>query len=125
MASPSEIQRGGAIFCSQDCYYKHQGPTSIEEQVSTALDMLCIQHSPQTSFQDTRFIFDEYIPPNILIEVQGDYWHNREDARKRDQRKARWAKKSGYELILIWENEINERGAWSLVIERVLPLLER
>lgn len=43
--------------------------------------------------------------------------------RKSDAEKAIWAVENGYHLVILWQHEIEELGAWPLVRNRVLPLL--
>lgn len=100
-----------------------QSPTSIELAVAVALDICGIEHISQYRPDGHSRIYDELIPPNILIEIHGDYWHSMEKAKVRDTEKATWAEENGFTLIVIWEHEIKEQGAWSLVHERILPLL--
>jgi len=113
-----------------------QSPTSIEIEVAAALDELGIAHVGQYRPDGYSRPFDEFIEPNILIEVNGDYWHGnplrfpivKQDhrqtlTRKRDKTKAAWAKKHGYNLCVIWENEIKSAGARALIEERVVPLV--
>jgi len=97
-----------------------QSPTSIELQVATALDICGVEHQSQYRPDGYSRPFDEFIPPNTLIEIQGDYWHGpeRPKQQKRDTQKAQWAVENGYELIVIWEHEIKERGAWAIIAER-------
>ena len=45
----------------------------------------------------------------ILIEVFGDYWHNRPDWHERDIRRLKSFKKNGYSTIIFWEHEIYKR----------------
>lgn len=102
-----------------------QSPTSIEVAVAAALDAHDIAHVPQFRPEGCRFIFDEFIFPGLLLETNGTYWHGPEHPKQqeRDIVKAAWADEHGYHLVVIWEHEIKERGAWSLIHERVLPLL--
>jgi len=102
-----------------------QSPTSIEIELAVALDILGIEHATQRRPRGCTYVFDEFVPPNIMIEAHGDYWHNLPKSKARDIRKARWAKDHGYQLVVLWEHEIKETGAWSLVINRVMPLLEK
>ena len=44
--------------------------------------------------------------PKKIIELFGDYWHNREDVKKRDKERLRTYKKYGYETLVIWQNEL-------------------
>ena len=102
-----------------------QSPTSIEIQTSAALDIMGIEHQSQYRPDGYSCIYDELIPPDTLIEIHGDYWHgdNFPEQQQRDAEKAQWADDNGYRLVVIWEHEIKRQGAWSLVIERVLPMM--
>lgn len=102
-----------------------QSPTSIEIALAAALDICGIEHQGQFRPEGCRFTYDEFIHPTLLVEAHGTYWHGPQKPRvqKRDAEKAQWAKENGYHLVIIWEHEIKERGAWALVHERVLPLL--
>jgi len=98
-----------------------QSPTSIELQVAAALDIMGIEHQPQYRPDGYGCVYDELVPPDILIEIHGDYWHGDTfpEQQQRDAAKAQWAEDNGFELVTIWEHEINEFGAWALVMERV------
>jgi len=81
--------------------------------------------------------FDFYVPnSNLLVEVNGDYWHaNPEiydesdiisypggevvvgEIRKRDQSKINLAEKTGYNVLEVWESDIENKT--SLVVEQV------
>jgi len=103
-----------------------KSPTSIELKVSAALDICGVDHQSQYRPDGYSRIFDEFIPPNILIEINGDWWHSESAApgiRIRDEEKARWATENGYRVIVFWELEIKKYGAWSLVLDQVAPLL--
>lgn len=103
-----------------------RSPTSIEVEVSGALDVTNILHKMQYRPDGCSYIFDEFIPSDILIEVHGDYWHGpqRPEQQERDADKADWAQENGYTLVVLWEHEIKEFGAWPLVRNRILPLCE-
>lgn len=102
-----------------------QSPTSIEIIVSDALDEMDIKHEIQYRPNGYSRIFDEFIPPCLLIEVNGNYWHGpeRPEQQKRDAEKMRWAKNHGFIPIVFWEHEIEKYGAEDLIRERILPLL--
>ena len=103
-----------------------QSPTSIELQVAAALDIMGIEHQPQYRPDGYSCVYDEFVPPATLIEIHGDYWHGDQqpENQKRDAEKAQWAADNGFDLVTIWEHELKEQGAWSLTIERVLPLVK-
>jgi len=44
-----------------------------------------------------------------IIELYGDYWHNREDAKERDINRLRTYKKYGYKTLIIWEHELTNK----------------
>jgi len=105
---------------AQGCYDGvFQSPTSIEIQIAAALDIMGIEHQTQYRPEGYSRIYDEFIPPHTLIEVQGDYWHGpkRPENQKRDAQKAQWAAENGFELLVIWEHEIKERGARAIVAQ--------
>jgi very-short-patch-repair endonuclease len=65
-------------------------------------------------------IYDFYLPEyNILIEVDGDFWHCNPETRnnpecktqhiniENDKIKSQWALDNGYKLLRFWENDIN------------------
>jgi len=109
-----------------------RSPTSIEIAVSEALDGLAVIHICQFRPPKCGYVFDEFVPPLLLIEVHGTYWHSdprsydkgqltaiQLDRCERDQRKARWAVEHGYRLAVFWEADIRTLGADAL-IRRVL-----
>ena len=56
-----------------------------------------------------RFVCDFAIPEKkIIIECDGDYWHNREDIKKKDKAKNAYLKVSGWVLLRFWEHEIKD-----------------
>ncbi len=118
-----KISEGLRAAHARGCYDGvFQSPTSIELQVAAALDIMGIEHKSQYRPDGYGRIYDEFIPPNILVEVQGDYFHSDEHfpgIEKRDAEKALWARDNEYNLIAIWEHEIKEGGAWSVVQEKL------
>ena len=100
-----------------------QSPTSIELQVAAALDILGIEHQSQYRPDGYSCIYDEFVPPYTLIEIHGDYFHSEEHfpgIEQRDAEKAQWAEDNGFELVVIWEHEIREQGADSIIAQRIL-----
>ncbi|GAG38348.1 unnamed protein product, partial [marine sediment metagenome] len=63
---------------------------------------------------DGRIIIDGFIPDFInyngqkrIIELYGDYWHNLLDYKERDNRRKISYKKYGYDLLVVWQTELN------------------
>ena len=48
------------------------------------------------------------IIPNIIIEVDGKYWHNYPDGKLIDKIRNDELINVGYKIIRFWENEFNE-----------------
>jgi len=62
---------------------------------------------------DGEIIIDSFCPDFInynnqkkIIELYGDYWHNRKEVIKRDKRRLKIYKQYGYQTLIIWENEL-------------------
>jgi len=94
--------------------------TSIELALYGELDRLHIGHTPQYSPQGYSRIYDAFVHPDILVEMQGDYWHSRPEQQIVDEHKEAWAYDHGYKYAVIWECEIKEIGIGQLVADRIL-----
>lgn len=101
-----------------------QSPASIEIETADAMDELGLEYDQEYRPDGYSRPFDFLVGDNVLVEVQGDYWHTLPGARGRDAEKACWAKNNGYKIVEIWEHEINDLGGLKIVEERVLPLLD-
>lgn len=97
-------------------------PISKPEKIfKSILNDLCIEHKQQ--FRVGFYTFDFMIPrenkPNLLIEIQGDYWHSLPNIRHKDKRKESYITNNfthNYELKQIWEHELctKDRIIWLL-----------
>lgn len=63
-------------------------------------------NSVDGSFELDGKIFDYKVGKKILIELDGEYWHSKEDAIKNDKMKNQIAKEQGYELIRVSDSEV-------------------
>ena len=43
-----------------------------------------------------------------IIELYGDYWHNRLEVKERDKRRIKTYKKYGYKTLIVWEHELKD-----------------
>jgi G:T-mismatch repair DNA endonuclease (very short patch repair protein) len=106
--------------------HQYNGSSKLETKISEVLNLLSISYS--TQFPLKGKIFDFKIEnTNILIEVNGDYWHcnpnkyNEDDIVKfnggrnkvsdiwkKDQEKKYKAENLGFKVIYIWEDEIKK-----------------
>lgn len=53
-----------------------------------------------------KYQVDIFIEPDVVVECRGDYWHNRQDVRERDQKRDRELSEAGYRVFSFWEYEI-------------------
>lgn len=95
-----------------------KNPTAPEKSFALMLEELGIEYETQKIVGGK--IYDFYIPvKNMLIEVDGDYWHSKDKELKEmtmvqkktfynDLRKNAIAKNFGYELERVWEGELSD-----------------
>lgn len=63
---------------------------------------------------DGKLIINGFCPDfvnkdnNKIIEMYGDYWHNKLKLKKRDKRRIITYKKHGYKTLVIWEHELKD-----------------
>lgn len=120
-------------FCSLNCRaasnaasFGRSRPTSIETETYEALTALGIGFERQHPIG--WYVTDAFIPEtNTIVEAMGDYYHaNPEvypepiyDMQKRtvarDRRRRTYFANHGYSLIELWEKDIREQGALTLL----------
>lgn len=104
---PAKIKLGEGSFCSLKCYHTAKGDTSIEFMIEEEIKKLGFTYEKKK--QISKWNADFYIPHlNLVVECDGDYWHNRPGARKKDKRKDLNLRKRGYDVVRIWEHEIKK-----------------
>lgn len=92
--------------------------TDIELEVDNILKELNVEYSFQKAI--SRCHVDFFIPPKLVIEVNGCYWHGHTACQKEISKKQlRWRAKdanrykflrnAGYELILIWGCQLKKK----------------
>jgi G:T-mismatch repair DNA endonuclease (very short patch repair protein) len=94
--------------------------SNLEDYFSTILDSLNIKYIRFFYAKDIKAFYDFYLPKyNIIIEVDGDFWHCNPNTKyaepsyntqrknlKRDKQKTEWAQQNGFKLLRFWENDI-------------------
>lgn len=93
-------------------------PTSIELKVKEQLDYYNIRYIQQKHINDgeRNYYLDFYIPSfKLVIECNGDYWHNKQDRKERDRRLETYVKSTGRNIVFIWEHEINDE--WFCILD--------
>ena len=94
--------------------------SKLEFKFEGLLTGLNLEYTHSFYIPSIKKIYDFYLPEyNILIEVDGDFWHcnpknfpnptckTQEINLKNDQYKNQWALENGYTLLRFWENDIN------------------
>jgi very-short-patch-repair endonuclease len=94
--------------------------SNLEYKFESLLELLDIKYIHSYYIENINKIYDFYLPEyNILIEVDGDFWHcnpinhaaleckTQEINITNDKFKTQWAIDNGYKLLRFWENDIN------------------
>jgi len=98
-----------------------QTNTSIEIRMQKLLDKNQIKYLHPFNFND-KFACDfALVEKKIIIECDGDYWHNREDIKNRDKSKNAYIKACGWKMLRFWESDINNNI--NEVEKRIIPNL--
>jgi len=88
--------------------------TSIELAIRAALDSWGVAYIP--SYRIGGYEADIFIPcANLVIECDGDYWHNLPGRKESDAERDVFMRALGYEVVRIWERDINEDAKEALV----------
>lgn len=118
--------------------FNYNGTSKLETVISESLNNLSIGYTTQYPLGGKLFDF-KISNTNILIEVNGDYWHCNptiyqineniklpggykkvSDIWKKDEIKRKIAEKKGYKVVYIWEEEIKKSNDInSLVISKL------
>ena len=94
------------VFCSFVCYRRFVGETFPERAVRTALEAqgVTVLREYKAAGRD---VFDLYAPAaNLLIEVDGDYWHRSEKVKARDTAKSERARARGFSVVRVSESVV-------------------
>jgi len=121
---PASIKEFNNHFCSRRCHgcytiYNQKNPSNIEKKLANYL----IEHKISfiCQFKYKLGIADFYIKPNLIVEVDGVYWHNLPEVKERDKRQTLYLEGEGYKVLHLWENEVNENP--QECIKRILKLI--
>jgi len=66
-----------------------------------------IKHKPIINIKH-KYQCDIFIEPNIIIECDGDYWHNYPNLREIDKTRNKELQEKNYVIIRFWEKDIRE-----------------
>ena len=110
-------------------YIKENGLTpvsNLEKYFSKLMDGCGIEYYQQFYVREIKALYDFKIKgKNILIEVDGDFWHCNPDTKHKipvtehqrknltkDKIKTKWTLENGYTLLRFWETDINDKPEW-------------
>ena len=81
--------------------------TKIELKIEALLIENDINHQKQVPLCNVAIV-DFYLPDKkLVVQCDGDYWHNRPGAQERDKRQDKVLTQNGYTVIRLWEHDIN------------------
>jgi len=87
--------------------------TKPEIKMKEILDELGIDYIHQfwTSEAEKPSLVDFYLPDfNLIIEVDGVYWHNFPKGNLKDHEKTAMFKKAGYRVLRVWQNHFTKQS---------------
>ena len=90
---------------SRDCQYGKR--TKPELLAKKLLEKLGIKFEAQKVIVD-KFQVDFYLGDKNILEIDGRYWHTREDVKRKDKGRNAYLKKCGYTVYHIWDDELSE-----------------
>lgn len=85
--------------------------TKIEVKLQNLLKELNINFKTHEYINDIKHSYqcDIYIPSKkLVIEADGEYWHNYPYGLEKDHIRTKELKEAGYEILRFWETEINK-----------------
>lgn len=118
--------------------FRYNGTSNLETKISEVLNYLSVSYTTQFILKGKLFDF-RLSNTNILIEVNGDYWHCNPNKYKidevvrfpgreekvsniweKDKKKREIAEKEGFKVIYIWEDEIKKSdNLYELVYNKI------
>lgn len=84
-----------------------KSPSSIEKKFAKELDRCNIFYIQQFVILE-RFKVDFLINDDIIVECDGDYWHNLSNIKEKDKIRDKILTENGYKVFRFWEHEIND-----------------
>lgn len=100
--------------------HKQYGTSNLEKRfASEYLDVLGVEYVYQFEAKDIGRFYDFYLPnDNLIIEVDGDYYHSfgltyeqmcpmQKRNKRVDELKDKWALMHGMPILRFWEHDIN------------------
>jgi very-short-patch-repair endonuclease len=110
--------REGSLAASKKLSTLGFGFTKPENEMANLLNKLEIKFERIRPIKNIEHFYacDFFIEPNIIIEIDGKYWHDYPNGREIDKIRDRELKDAGYKILRFWEYEIDE--------DKVIDLLD-
>lgn len=107
---------GAHRFCSVACYRRFKGETRLEAAVRIVLTEATIPFEQEAKVG--RWAVDFLVAGRIVLEADGDYWHQRPGVRERDSRRDAKLARLGYTVVRLSEADVMARPATVLTALR-------
>lgn len=109
-----DLKRGRGNFCTYRCYLTYRGPSLLEEKMERVLNLAGIKFEREIKFK--RFHVDFLLSDlKIVIECDGEHWHQKLVNQERDKRKEELLKSLGYKVLRFSGTTINKFSDKQLV----------
>ena len=106
-------KKGQGSFCSKALFYPIQRESSIEKKVRYALQKAHINFLQEAKIGKYRADF--LLPQHgVVIECDGDYWHQKPGIKERDDRKNEFLERNNYRIVRLPEKVIRETDSNNL-----------
>lgn len=105
-------------FCSRSCFFQYQGRTKNEELIATFLIEEDIPFEEQYAIPDSNYTVDFFIEPYLIIETDGDYWHDPEKDALRDC----WLEGHGYQIMHLDYYDVLNTDDWKVLISDAISV---
>lgn len=124
---PSRLKNKKDVFCSYHCrnlyitkLFKRNGckDTSIEIKIQKELDKRGVNYKKQFRVSNIAVV-DLFLEPNIVIQCDGNYWHNLPNRKEKDKLQNEKLLANGFRLYRFSEGEINESA--KKCIDKIYP----
>lgn len=140
--TPKKTQSKTKKTTNKKRWHPKYGTSKLEEDfASQFLDKLKVEYQYQFEAKDIGRFYDFYLPKhNLLIEIDGDFWHgnpqmykeeelrgHQKRAQRIDEHKTKWALLHGIPIIHIWESDIrkNPKKVMDMLKDKLNLLTEK
>jgi len=89
----------------QSMIRQRKGDTAPERALNKILDNIGVKYERQYPIGGFT-LADDYIPPNIVLYADGDYWHTRPGCLEHDMEQTRRLETLGYQVMRFWECDL-------------------